>query len=342
MPLDLMGIRAATYNTPKNYKESVKYYESSLQDKIDDVWEFASDNYEIGWEKERGTLAFLPVVCRVCHAIDPKTGKNLGDDFKDLKFHQIGEKRYMGERYQMDGSVWITTNTDNYHYPTQSAIIRRCNNVLSYITPQGVIVREPCIVGYSLKYANIYYNTTMPIPQGTIVITAQSNEFTQNIEINDRFIINSQVYKVKAVSDYLRSYTGLFDSVPLVELEVFTDAIAPDDDFALGIANMNRYDGIYPPKPKEPMDIVIEPEIKKLYQNERQVFSCYQYEDKKLLDTKFEFTAYNAPESTYKFNVVDSNHFEVWCLGLSKKMLIVNCSSDNGSTDVKIRLGGLY
>ena len=86
MALDLRGIKAATFNTPTNYVESVRYYEQNLQDKINDTYQYASDTYEIGQEIVAGTLDFCPLVCRVCHAINPKTGLNLGDDFKDLKF----------------------------------------------------------------------------------------------------------------------------------------------------------------------------------------------------------------------------------------------------------------
>lgn len=186
MALDLRGIKAATFNTPTNYVESVRYYEQNLQDKINETYQYASNTYEIGQELVRGTLDFTPLVCRVCHAINPKTGLNLGDDFKDLKFFDVFSHRTMGERYWFNNSVWITTNTDNYHYNTQSAIIRRCNNTLNLINSNGCIIREPCIVGYSIKYANIYYNTSVEIPQGTIVVTAQNNDITQGININDR------------------------------------------------------------------------------------------------------------------------------------------------------------
>lgn len=48
MALDLRGIKAATFNTPTNYVESVQYYEQNLQDKINETYQYASNTYEIG------------------------------------------------------------------------------------------------------------------------------------------------------------------------------------------------------------------------------------------------------------------------------------------------------
>ena len=380
MALDLRGIKAATFNTPTNYVESVRYYEQNLQDKINETYQYASNTYEIGQELVRGTLDFTPLVCRVCHAINPKTGLNLGDDFKDLKFFDVFSHRTMGERYWFNNSVWITTNTDNYHYNTQSAIIRRCNNTLNLINSNGCIIREPCIVGYSIKYANIYYNTSVEIPQGTIVVTAQNNDITQGININDRFILDNQAFKIKSVKDYLRSNTTIGESVPLIEFEMYVDAISPDDDFELCIANMSRYKGIYKPyeevKPSDKATslvgeaivgtsvvgesetnigaIVIEPYPVKLYQGEQQTYTCsaygyvtscgcrdsYDYEEP--IDVEFVFSTSGANPNRYKFEVIDGNTFSVMCLGKSTVPLVVTCSGGGVSKQVTIDLRGLY
>lgn len=336
MALDLRGIKAATFNTPTNYVESVRYYEQNLQDKINDTYQYASDTYEIGQEIVAGTLDFCPLVCRVCHAINPKTGLNLGDDFKDLKFFDVFSHRTMGERYEFNGSVWITTNTDNYHYNTQSAIVRRCNNTLNYIDTNGKIIREPCIVGYSVKYANIYYNTSVETPQGTIIITAQNNSNTQGMNINDRFILNNQVFKIKSIKDYLRSDTSLGSSVPLIEFELYIDAKSPDDNFELGVANMNKYIGIYPPKPKVLNEVIVEPEFSKLYQGETRTYTCYYYINNIKQPNEFIFEPKGAHPNLYSLTVIDGNTFTVTCLGKSTNLLVVNCIGDIISSDSAI------
>lgn len=341
MAIDMSGIKAAMFNTPSNYNNSREYYEQNLLDKINDTYQYASNTYSIGKETSFGSLSFNPVLCRVCHAIDPKTGKNLGDDFKDLKFFTLDPKRIMGERYEFENSIWITTNTDNYHYSTQSAIIRRCNNTLNYINSNGDIVREPCIVGYSIKYANIYYNTAVEIPQGTISITLQNNENTKNIQINDRFILGSSVFKVKNVTDYLRSDTYIFGSVPIIELEVYMDAISPDDNFDLGIAGMSKYSDIYP---NETVlnGFVVEPKERKIYKGDTVSFSCYNYiKNIKQSDT-FTFTPSGVDSNFYVFDIINGNEFSITCLNNSNKFLEITCTNGEQVETISIELGGIY
>ena len=345
MPINKKAIKAATFNTPTNYTESVQYYEQNLQEKINDTYQYASDTYQIRYEKTFGTLDFDNIVCRICHAINPKTGQNLGDDFKDLKFFNVFSRHIMGERYYFDNSVWITTNTDNYHYNTQSAIVRRCNNTLNFIDSEGNIVQEPCIIGYSLKYANIYYNTLIEVPQGTIVVTAQNNQNTSWIKINDRFIFGTQVFKVKTVKDYLRSDTYENTSVPLIEFEMFVDAISPDDNFDIMVANMGKYSGIYPKQPDPLNGIITEPNESYIYIGDTINFSCYSYTNGTKTSEEFTFTASGPDQSCYKISILDGNNFSVTCLNKSPKQLVVTCvSSDNSdnSSEIIITLGGLY
>lgn len=342
MALDLTGLKAATFNTPSTYKDSVSYYEQNLVDKINDTYQYASDTYEIEQESEFGSLVFNKLVCRVCHAIDPKTGNNLGDDFKDLKFFQLSPRRIMGERYRFSDSVWITTNTDNYHYNTQSAIVRRCNNTLNYINSSGVIIREPCIVGYSVKYANIYYNTVAQIPQGTIFVTVQNNQNTQTISVNDRFLLNNQVFKVKSVQDYLRSQMLNTSSVPVIELELFVDAKAPDDDFSIGVANMNRYKGIYPPTPVKNTGIVFSPEYSTVYQGSTTTYTCYYYLNGVKQNNTFVFSFSGADTQYYTSNVIDGNSFTITCLHRCPTEVVVGVTSGTLSNSYNIKLGGLY
>lgn len=342
MSIDFSGIKAAMFNTPTDYKQSRKYYSDNLQEKINETYQFSSDTYDIGFEKVFGTMKFDNLVCRVCHAINPKTGLNLGDDFKELKFFDLSQKKIMGERYYFEDSVWITTNTDNYHYVTQSAIIRRCNNTLNFIDSNGKIVREPCIVGYSIKYANIYYNTSIDVPQGTIVVTVQRNDNTLWIDINDRFILNNQVFKVKSVKDYLRSNTENIASVPVIEFEMFVDSISPFDDFENGIANMDKYESIYPPISNIGQEIVLTPLKRKILQSKTELFECYLYINGEKQENEFSFSFYGVDDQFYKKEILNGNSFSVTCLYKSEKSLYVKCKSGDIEKEFSITLGGIY
>lgn len=344
MALNLHGISAAMFNTPSNYIDSAKYYNDTLQQKIDDTFQYASNTSEIEHEEVIGSNTFIPVLCRVCHAIEPKTGKNLGDDFKDLKFFNNSAPRIvMGDRYRFDGSVWITTNTDNLHYVTKSSIVRRCNNTLNFIDASGNIVREPCIIDYTMKYANFYYNTTTEIPQGTINITVQANDNTEWIDINDRFIINGKPYKTKAVKNYLRNKTDVVMSNPMIEFEMFIDAKSPDDDLTLEIANMNQYKDIYPPKPVVVKNgVVISPETNEIFETKTVVYSCYNYINDVAQPDVFTFTPSGASTQYYNFIALNENSFSIQCLGYSEVPLVIQCLSGVLNKTITINLKGLF
>lgn len=346
MPKDLFkGIHSTMFDTPSNYKESSNYYKSQLQQKINDTWEYASDNFEIEEEIIPGTLEFKKTVCRINHAINPTTGLNRGDDWKELKFFDLDKTRMVGERFQFDNSVWITVNTDDAKYITKSSRVRRCNNVLRWIDlKNGKIITEPCIVEYAVKYANVYFNDTQDVLQGTISAICQNNEFSYKININDRFILGKHVYKVKTINDYLRNYTYEKNSNPLITLELYIDAEAPDDDFDLQIANMDKYKDIYPPIIPNPSvsEIKITPNVDFILQTQTVNYECYLYEDGKKKEDVFSFTASGPPTNYYILNQMDGNKFSITNLMRSKTPLVISCVSDKLSTDFSITLKGVY
>ncbi len=333
------------YDTPTNYKESTQYYTSNLQEKINESFEYASDGFEIGQELNKGTLEFTPLICRICHAIDPKTGLNLGDDFKDLKFFNLSDNRIMGQRYFFKDSIWITANTDNDKYITKSSIVRRCNNEFRYIDIKtGKIISEPCVIDYDMKYSNIYYNQSVIVPQGTIDIFCQNNENSKSIQINDRFIFGSQVFKVKAKNDFLRSRTYIKESVPIIHFETYIDSTADDDDFILQIANMNKYKDVYPPKP-EPIgiDVEVSPLPLEIYQNESQIFECFLYKDGIKQTNTFDFSVSGMSDSYYNFEIIDGNSFKITNLKMNiLAPLVVKCSNEEMSKSFEFELRGLF
>ena len=353
----MSSIRSAMYDIPTNYTENERYYEGTLQDKINETFEFASDVFKIGEEKVFGTLEFSPVMCRVNHAIEPKTGLNLGDDFKELRFADLSAKRYMGQRYRFDNSIWLTVNTDNYHYITKSAIIRRYNNELRWIDMDTKkLISEPCIVDYAIKYANLYFNNTVDIPQGTLVVITQYNENTKKIKINDRFILGSHAYKIKTILDALRSETYNQDTVPLITFQVYVDTIAHDDNFMEGLgqynplypenlANVGKYEEIFNPSITGNENVIIEPETSTIMLNESVEYSCYLEVDGKRSDVEFDFQFSGVPSTYYVATAIDGNHFKIFNKKTNlKNKLKVICQSKTGNCkkEMLVELGGMF
>ena len=346
MQKGLLGLEAAMFDVPTNYEESRGKYYSDLQHKINETWWMASDNFEIQVELDMGSRVFTPVVCRVNHAIQPKTGLDLGDDFKELKFFDMNYPVKMGMRFIFADSWWIVTNTDNLNYPTKSAIVRRCNNVMKYYK-DGVLIEGPCIIEYAIKYANIYYNEVLSIPQGTIEVICQSNPNTTPITYNDRFIFGSEVYKVKTVRDYLRQATWDKNSNPLIQFSMYVDTKAADDDFENGIASTGEYspNENVPPDEDSVYKVVVEPIQDDLLIGETVKFACYLTKNDKIQSDTFDFTASGVPEEYYELNILDGNTFEVTNKHeYFKDLLVVNCATTDGkySKQVKLALKGMY
>lgn len=338
------SIRSAMYSTPTDYLESRKYYEGLLDAKIKDTYQFAPNTYEIETEDVVGTMEFSKVLCRVCHAIDPKTGMNLGDDFKDLKFFDLDYDIFMGKRFRFDDSIWIATNTDDYKYTTKSCVVRRCNNVLKYINNNGDIVEEPCVIEYALKYSNVYFNDAVQIPQATISIITQNNNNSNSILINDRFIFGKQVYKIKSIEDFLRNTT--YDTVgsPTITFTANLDSTAADDDFELGIASMDKYKDIYPKHSYTGNHIEVVPNQDYVLQSDTVVFSCYAYDNNdKKLDDEFVFTCNSPLTPNYRFDIIDGNHYAIYNHKMDLSQFIsVTCTSGELSETYNYQLRGLF
>lgn len=340
------NLSAAMFSSPTNYREAREKYKIDLQAKINETWWLAPDNYEIQMETIRGTRQFSPIVCRINHAINPKTGLNLGDDFKVLNFLDLDSPITMGYRFIFDNSWWIVTNTDNYKEITKSVVIRRCNNILKYIH-DGKIIEEPCIIDYATKYSNVYYNDIVDIPQGTIDVICQNNENSSRVSYNDRFIFGSDVYKVKVIKDYLREETFRDNSNPLVSFSMYVDIKSPHDDFVNGIANIDYYNTNASEIPVEGngTEIVVTPIQNELILNEEMKYNCVLYRNGIKTDEIFEFIPNDIPQDCYKFTVLDGNNFTVKNLKqYFKSPLVIKCNliSSNISKDVTITLKGLY
>lgn len=342
----LQGLDAAMFNTPSDYIEARDKYKTDLQYKINDTWWMASDNFKIQIENVMGSRVFTDIICRVNHAIEPKTGLNLGDDFKELKFFDLDSPITMGYRFQFDDSWWIVTNTDNYHYVTKSVIVRRCNNVIKYYR-NGNLIEEPCIIDYAMKYSNVYFNSVVDVAQGTIEVICQNNENTQPIEYNDRFIFGKEVYKVKTVSDFLRQKTFVKESNPLIKLSMYVDTKAPDDDFVNGIAGIGQYNKNDNVEPVPPVgdEIVISPTTNNILIGETINYNCMLYKNGKQTSDEFTFEVSGVPNEYYDFDVIDGNNFSItnimpYFAGLLK--VVCKTQASETTKELLFALKGLY
>lgn len=330
---------------PKDFKQARKQYEYDLTAKIDEEFEMAPNVYKIGVELKFGTLDFSDYVCRITSAIDPKTGLNIGDDFRRIISKDLHDPMEMGWRYKFSDNIWIVTNTNNDKDITKSCIVRRCNNVAKWVDKSGVVIEEPCIAGYALKYANAYFSDVTALPQGTIIVTMQNNKNSKRLLMNDRFYIGSMVYKVRAINDFLREKTYDENSNPLIEFLCAVDIKANKDADNGKLASAdNENPNATNMGAKQSQIIVFEPEVDSIIIGVKKNISVYLYNGEYKTDLKFTFSASGIPEDNYIFEVVNDNSFNITNISpYLNKPLEIECNCENGvSRTMYVTMRGLY
>lgn len=201
---------------------------------------------EIEYEVTYGQEDFktIPRV-RVDTILNYNTGIILGDDYKTFVFAPEFEVQpYYGMKFKWQGSYWLVINTNSYASLPMSAEVRRCNNVLRFFDANGEKVYEPCIMDYTLRFANNEDTMTIAIGNGEQKVWCQRNARTQSIRPNERFLFGTPEQRVAfrlyagGVKNYLNGVT-MDDSSPTIT-EFYVDHYEVNplyDDIENGFAN---------------------------------------------------------------------------------------------------------
>jgi uncharacterized protein YjdB len=237
----LRNITAAVTTVPDTFQTYAESQRSLYQTEIDVNFEYATDVFTVQEELLRGSMIFSDTRVRIVHIIEASTGVKLGDDFKEVIFPDMLHPKGMGMRYLFDNNYWLTINTDYYHFVTASTVIRRCNNTLNWLMDNGQVHQEVCVIEYADKSDTFEYRRSINIPRGDINVIAQCNQFTKNIQVDDRFLFNGQAFRCRFVNNYLHKYTLDNDSTPLIYLTMIKDNINAEDDILNNVANINKY-----------------------------------------------------------------------------------------------------
>ena len=217
-------------------------WKDSLQALVDREFENASTYYkDVEEEIAFGTLKFKPIKVRVNTLVDAKSGQRINDDYRKLIFPDLDYHPDIGTRYKFDNNIWITYSTDNVKTDTSAIYVRRCNNTMNTQDKYGNIHREPCYIDYKVTETQIFRNYSIDVPSGRIWVQCQLNDYTKDINVNDRFIFGNDAYKIRERSRFDRRYTFEDDSVKYISFYADYDNLAPDDNVLDGIANYKNY-----------------------------------------------------------------------------------------------------
>ena len=259
------------------------YYIENLQYRRDQDWEYRYNRVDIEEELNKQMCytpempVYTPIEVVIREAKSIKT-LDLGTDWANIAFKDLNHPTGLGYRYRFsydfpnmqemseeekyyNCSIWLAINFSPIN-AGREVLLRRCNSSIALVgSPTRKydditeIHYEPVIIENDLKYTNIYYNQTLVIPQANWYATMQMNYFTNNIEVNDRFIFpgvdldstnkdNNVVYKVKAVvknnmqTTFARNGSPEIQNIPLVTVALDKDVIDSLDDFETRVANV--------------------------------------------------------------------------------------------------------
>ena len=216
------------------------------------ILDFSFDNApnvvydEIEYEQTYGEndFAFINKV-RVDTVLNYNTGIILGDDYKTFIFApDFPVEPYYGMKFRWKGSYWLVINTNTYASMTVTAEVRRCNNVLRFFDANGQKVYEPCIMDYTLRFANNEDTMEIIVGNGEQKVWCQRNKNTVTIKANDRFLFGTPEQRVAfrlyggGTKNYMNGVTMDDNSPTITEFYVDHYEINPlFDDIENGFAN---------------------------------------------------------------------------------------------------------
>lgn len=215
-----------------------QFWDEGIQELVNDQFTNASSiQFDVEEEDEFGSMTFHPVECRITSLVDAKTGQRNNDDYKKIIFRDLKKEPEYGTRYRFSDNIWMVFSTDNLKTPTSSAYLRRCNNVITIEDKYGNIRHEPCYIDYRITETQLFKEYTMDVPMGRIWVTAQLNKYTKDIDINDRFIFNGGVYKIRELNKFDRSRTMDKNTAYTISFYADVDAKNPADRFDIDVAD---------------------------------------------------------------------------------------------------------
>jgi len=243
---------------------SLKYYESRpkitpKQSYINDfdamseqLYDNAPNYFKEGLEHEitYGEKDFETISARIDSVVDPTTGKNVGDDYKNFIFYPSAAQVYVGEMFKWNDNYWIAINTNSAGSITNACIVKRCNNVLKWVNSNGVVKEEPCSIGYNIFRPGNFTSKDYKLAQGQIMMQCQRNVYSDEITPNDRFLFgttnNMRAYKIcgDGILNYLNRYTSNNSSASVLEITLDSDFVnTQTDDVSNGVAD--AYNNLY-------------------------------------------------------------------------------------------------
>lgn len=324
-------------------KDPVDYWKELRQAATNDVWNDTATVETVLGQNSVGSLEYSEESVQLTSVLDPKTGKQLGDDYRKIIYKTLADSlihkdtaktnRFWGKYYKFRDYTWLTVNTNTIIGSSASAILQRCNNWLKWYDKNNVLHQWECVFERSLSSTGFDYGSEGVAEVGSdTLIRVQRNAETELIPFNQRFIFDGHAFQVKQINNHI--------SDTYMELYLFETQIQSNDDLVNNIANSNSE--IQPTT----NETLITPDINKILQDESQEFAIYNYTNGVANSNTYNVEITGGIEDiNYSLNIIDGNHFVIKNILQSDTPLTITCINTQNPDDVvsmNIILGGLW
>jgi hypothetical protein len=314
----------------------------------------APDVYTIQEETSIGSNTYANITVRINAVINQVTGKNRGDDWRNLLFSDITHKPSIGTKYKFDDNYYLTVNSEVRQNFATSVTVRRCNTMLRWMTEDGVYYEEPAVFDYEISRPRDLVGTeNLPLPAGFTLMFCQGNTRTKTIKGNKRFLFgpveNRVAFRIfgNGVNNYLNSKTTDDATANLLEFSVGGNFVNPDvDNITLGIADYYKdYGNLTSGSSIGAISIVATPNQNYILESGSALFDVRYHSGSFIGSGSFVFSVANAnvPMANYVFAQESANTFSVYNLTkYPNDTLDVLCSGSSGSRILNLELRGKF
>lgn len=226
-----------------SYSDNLTYRKNMLDryySKIDQKFDQSTSIRTIKEEYPYGSGIFRDLTCRIVSVRTVGTGSKMSDSYKTLIFKSQDYKKSVGYLYQFEDNYWIACNSDIMSSPTDSIVVRRCNNIMRWKDANGVIRSVPISFEEDAFYLNNQDKKEIDRLGGYRRAIIQRTDLTKTIIPNQRFIFGNQCLKLSGsgVNSFLNQHTEDDNSPSIIRLNFQYDYINESvDDMINKIAN---------------------------------------------------------------------------------------------------------
>lgn len=227
-----------------NDKSPKTVYREGFQALLDEQFYNASDWYTIGEETVRGSSDYYDIDVRINNVVNTETGVLQGDDYKTLLFKEMDHAVELGTMYYFENNYWLVINVQIIASLAATATIKRCNNSLRWVDPDGGYHNVPCSIDYLIKENRNYATagSALVLPSGFMEVVVQYNSAVNTIRPNNRFLFgnsdNWTAYRVYGGGVGNFNNLDTTNTPGFIRLSMGTDFVNTDsDDLVNGIAD---------------------------------------------------------------------------------------------------------